>query len=445
MTMPKHCRQCFFGFIFLFFCRWFQHRCNIDLVTTFIFALAKIAFIYLIYKFLLQYLQQKKHSDLFRKSILAHLKEFVKTVPEYRRTSKGNLHYKLEDILMLEIMARLSKCISRADIIKFGELHLKRFQAHGMFFKGIPSESTLCRISQGIKHESMADMASAFASVFYKETIDDTVDIICIDGKAMKGTVYENGRNPDIVSAFSTKAAFTIATDICQKKSNEITAAPRLLDKIDVSGNIITADAMYFQKAIINKIRQKGGDYVIELKANQKSLRYGIEDSIKMASPLDSYKEGPVLEHGRIETRTCKIYTGKEHIKDRDKWNEDFTIIEILTSTEKKSDNSFASEQRLYLSNMTGSAELFNKITKQHWSIESMHWCLDRNLQQDRIKRKTEQAARNLDTIQRIVLTIIAAWKNRRKKVADKQKGVAKILRELSMNFTKMLHFLNQK
>lgn len=430
--------------IFIFY-RWFQNRYNIDIVTTFIFAIAKIAFILLIYKFLRYYLQQKKHLKLFKKSILAHLQEFVKTVPEYRRTNKGNLKYKLEDILMLEIIARLGKCTSRADIIQFGKRHLKRFQSHGIFYKGIPSESTLCRVSQGINHENMADMASAFAAIFYKETVDDTADIICIDGKAMKGTTYENGRNPDIVSAFSTKTAFTIATDICQKKSNEITAAPNLLDKIEVSGNIITADAMYFQKAIINKIRQKGGDYIIELKANQKSLRYGIEDSIKTASPIDTYKEGPVLEHGRIETRTCKIYTGKEHIKDRDKWNEDFSVIEILTSTEKKSDGSFASEQRLYLSNMKGSAELFNKITRLHWSIESLHWSLDRNLLQDKIKRKTEQAARNLDTIQRIVLNIIAIWKNRRKKVADKQKGVAEILRELSMNFTKTLQFLNQK
>lgn len=93
---------------------------------------------------------------------------------------------------------------------------------------------------------------------------------------------------------------------------------------------------------------------------------------------------------------------------------------------------------------MKGSAELFNKITKLHW-IESLHWSLDRNLLQDKIKRKTEQAARNLDTIQRIVLNIIAIWKNRRKKVADKQKGVAEILRELSMNFTKALQFLYQK
>ena len=88
---------------------------------------------------------------------------------------------------------------------------------------------------------------------------------------------------------------------------------------------------------------------------------------------------------------------------------------------------------------------LFRSITKQYWAIESMHWDLDRNLRQDSIKRKAERSARNPDTIQRMVLALIAVWKNRRKKISDKRKGTAEIIRELSVNFTNVLHFLNQK
>ena len=91
------------------------------------------------------------------------------------------------------------------------------------------------------------------------------------------------------------------------------------MDKPDVSGCVVTADAMSFQKVIIDKIREKGADFVIELKANQRSLRYGLEDSIKTATPTDVYKEGPYLEHGRIESRICRIYRGKEFIVDKEK------------------------------------------------------------------------------------------------------------------------------
>jgi predicted transposase YbfD/YdcC len=132
-------------------------------------------------------------------------------------------------------------------------------------------------------------------------------------------------------------------------------------------------------------------------------------------------------------------------IADREKWNGNLTVIEILTSTEKKSDGKTTSEQRLYISSLDSSAERLSQITKQHWAIESMHWDLDRNLRQDSIKRKAERAARNLDTIQRMVLALIAVWKNRRKKISDKQKGTAQIIRELAVSFTNVLHFLAQK
>ena len=194
----------------------------------------------------------------------------------------------------------------------------------------------------------------------------------------MRGTLYENGRNPDIVSAYSFRSGLTLATDVCKEKSNEIKSVPRLLDKLDVPGCVVTADAMSFQKVIIDKIRNKGADFVIELKTNQRSLRYGLEDSIKTAPPTDVYKEGPYLEHDRIESRICRIYRGEELIVDREKWNGNLTVIEILTSTEKKSDGRSISEQRLYILSLDSSAERLSQIIKQHWAIESMHWDLDR-------------------------------------------------------------------
>lgn len=298
---------------------------------------------------------------------------------------------------------------------------------------------------QSIDDEMMAARMSAFAEVFRKEISDSAIDIICIDGKAIRGTLYDNERNPDIVSAYSLRSGFTLATDVCKEKSNEIKSVPRLLDKLDVSRCVVTTDAMSFQKVIIDKIRDKRADFVIELKANQRSLRYGLEDPIKTATPTDVYKEGPYLEHGRIESRICRIYRGEELIVDKEKWNGNLTVIEILTSTEKKSDSRSTSEQRLYISRLDSSAERLSQITKQHWAIESMHWDLDRNLRQDSIKRKIERAARNLDTIQRMVLALITVWKNRRKKISDKQKGTAEIIRELSVSFTNVLHFLAQK
>ena len=266
---------------------------------------------------------------------MSHLRKFVSSVPEYRITSRGNFKHKLEGILILVILGRLSKCITRAEILQFGKRHLKRLQAKGLFPYGLPSEATLCRVFQSIDNEKMADRMSAFADIFRKEISASATDIICIDGKAMRDTLYDNERNPDIVSAYSLRSGFTLATDVCKEKSNEIKSVPLLLNKLDVPGCVVTADAMSCPKVIIDKIRDKGGDFVIELKANQRSLRYGLEDSINTATPTDIYKESPYLEHGRIESRVCRIYRGEELIADREKWNGNLTVIEILTATKK--------------------------------------------------------------------------------------------------------------
>ena len=75
------------------------------------------------------------------------------------------------------------------------------------------------------------------------------------------GTVLANGRNPDIVSAYSFNTGITLATEACQEKSNEIKAVPQLIDKLGIAGKIVTADAMAMQKDIIDRIRGKGADF----------------------------------------------------------------------------------------------------------------------------------------------------------------------------------------
>jgi hypothetical protein len=171
----------------------------------------------------------------FNGSILERLMDFANSVPDFRRSDKGNIRHRLADIIILMIFARECGCVGRADIIEFGYHHLNKFHRLGMLRKGVPSESTLCRIENGINDHTMADRMQDFAEVFHKELLKKScgTEIICIDGKAERGTVQQNGRNPDIVSAYSFNTGITLATEACQEKSNEIKAVPLLLNKIE--------------------------------------------------------------------------------------------------------------------------------------------------------------------------------------------------------------------
>lgn len=380
-------------------------------------------------------------------NILKELKAFASSVPDFRRLGKGNIRHRLDDCLILMILGRACGCVGRMDIIELGKLNLTRFRKMGMFRNGIPSEATLCRIEQGIDDHSLADMMRKFVETFHNELIKACpgMEIICVDGKAERGTIQENGRNPDIVSAYSYDTGIIMATEACPEKSNEIKAVPLLIDKIDISGKIVTADAMSMQKNIIDKIREKGGHYLIELKANQRALRYGVEDRLKVTPPIYSYTDEPELGHGRIETRTFRIYDGRDVVVDKDKWGADVTIVEYEADTIKKSTGVHTIDKRLYITSLPPDTNRIGDIIRRHWSIESMHWSLDVNLQQDKIKRKYTKTARNLDTIQRIVYSLFSIWKGLRKKRSDKRKGMAELMRGFSMSFTKLLHFLSQK
>lgn len=121
------------------------------------------------------------------------------------------------------------------------------------------------------------------------------------------------------------------------------------------------------------------------------------------------------------------------------------TIIEYEADTVRKSTGVRTYEKRLYVSSLAADTPALGAYVRKHWSIESMHWGLDVNLMQDRIKRKAPKAARNLDTIQRIVYSVFSIWKGLRKKRSDKKKGLAELMRHVSMSFTKLLRYLKQK
>lgn len=382
-----------------------------------------------------------------RDSILYKLKEFSSSVPDFRRSGKGNISHRLDDIIMLMILARASKCVGRTEIIEFGRHNLGKFRKMGMLRNGVPSEATLCRVDNGIDDSDMAERMQRFVETFHRELIKKGCgkEIICVDGKAERGTAHYNGRNPDIVSAYSYDTGITLATEACREKSNEIKAVPRLIDKIDISGKIVTADAMSMQRDIIDRIRENGGDFLIELKANQPSLRYGVEDRLKGCTPAYSHTEGPELGHGRIETRTYRVFDGLDIIADKEKWGGNMTIIEYESETVRKKSGTHTSEKRLYVSSLPTGTPALGALVRKHWSIESMHWSLDFDLLQDKIKRKSAKAARNLDSIQRIVHAVFSIWKGLRKKRSDKKKGMAGLMRHVSMSFTRLLSFLRQK
>ncbi len=92
------------------------------------------------------------------------------------------------------ILGRVSRCVGRADMIEFGRHNLNKFRKIGLLKNGVPSEATLCRVENGINDSEMADKMREFAGVFHGELLkaDCSNEIICVDGKAERGTLPDS-------------------------------------------------------------------------------------------------------------------------------------------------------------------------------------------------------------------------------------------------------------
>ena len=88
--------------------------------------------------------------------------------------------------------------------------------------------------------------------------------------------------------------------------------------------------------------------------------------------------------------RTYRVSDGMELIADKEKWGGNLTVVQFESDTVKKSTGTHVCKKRLYVSS----------VIRSHQSMESMHWGLDSNFLQDKIKRKSMKAAGNLNTLQ---------------------------------------------
>ena len=122
-----------------------------------------------------------QNKSKFQGSILNELMEFASSVPDFRRSGKGNIRHRLDDSIMLLMLGRAYGCVGRADIIEFGRHNLNRFRKIGMLLNGVPSEPTLCRIEHGIDEIAMVDRIQAFAQAYYNKLLEDKeIEIICV-------------------------------------------------------------------------------------------------------------------------------------------------------------------------------------------------------------------------------------------------------------------------
>ena len=212
-----------------------------------------------------------------------------------------------------------------------------------------------------------------------------TNDVIAVDGKALRGSRPAKGKKMvHIVSAYSTKLSLILGFTPVEKKSNEITAIPELLDMLVIEGCLITSDAMGCQKAICQKIVDNKADYLICAKSNQPTLCGNIEqvfeqyiaDHPKDPKPSEGntfFAETEENNRGRQEHRRCWVFSDDETIATVDPDGEWPKLNQVaVIQRDRRVGSKQSTELHCYILSRKLTAMSVLESARNHWHIESV-------------------------------------------------------------------------
>ena len=324
------------------------------------------------------------------------------------RLERKKLHL-LSDILFIGVCATLCGCDTWEDIHLFATEREEWLTQYIKLPNGIPSPDTIARVFSLIDPNQFEIAFRNWVGSLYR--VEDG-KIIAIDGKRLRGS-HGNGKSAiHMVGAFAAESGLALAQVKTEDKSNEITAIPELLDALFLKGCIVTLDAMGCQKAIVEKIVEKGGDYVISLKGNQGTLHDDVKLFLESEKKNDfkktphSYFETTEKGHGRVETRKYWITDQISWLDGKDDWKNLISIGLVESIRSIKGETS--TEMRCFIASIKPDANKFSQAVRQHWSIENnLHWQLDVTFDEDKLRMRIKNAAQNLSIMRRMVLNVL--------------------------------------
>ena len=293
---------------------------------------------------------------------------------------------------------------------------------------GVPSHDRFNAIMAAIKPAEFEKCLLNWITSLHAVTAGQ---VIAIDGKTLRRSFDAASSKAAIhmVSAWATANHISLGQVVVDEKSNEITAIPELLQALEISGCIITIDAMGCQKEIAADIVNQEADYVLALKENHgrlyedvKLLFDDLEESDFRAYEYDHHRTVS-KGHGRIEIRQCWTISDPEllrYLRGATEWEELRSVVKVQAERRVGQDRSV--EERYYLSSLAGDAEKTLAATRTHWQIEnSLHWVLDIAFREDESRIRKEHGAQNFAILRHIATNLLKQEKTAKMGVKAKR------------------------
>lgn len=333
----------------------------------------------------------------------------LRDVPDPRT---GNaIRHDLLDVLMIALVASVCGCESCAEFADFAEDREELFREFLGLEHGLPSHDTFSRLFRLIDPDALALCFGRFLDGLGQ----DGAGVIAIDGKTLRRS-FDRAAGASalhVVTAFATETRLVLGQKAVTSGENEITAARALLGCLDLTGALVTADAIHCQTETAALVRERGGDYLLALKGNRPAMLAEVTAFFANPPPAAlAWHETTDADHGRIEVRRHAVTQSVDWLfSDRRYAGEPampgLTTLAMVEAVVERG-GATTRATRYYLSSAHLTPERFAQAVRAHWSIEnSLHWVLDTTFDEDRARNRKDHGPANLAVLRKLALNVL--------------------------------------
>lgn len=321
----------------------------------------------------------------------------------------GKVIYPLPEIMLVVLCATLAGAEDFVEMRLWGRTKLAFLRTMLPFKRGIPSHDTLNDVMNALD----PDLFCACFTAWVDGLREDEPDIVAVDGKTSRRARSGDAHPLHMVSAWAARQRLVLGQQAIGTKSNEILAIPLLLQRLQLTGALVTIDAMGCQTKIAQAVLDRGADYLLALKDNQRSLADEVEMFFEApAARCDEAFETVDADHGRIETRrhwvshdvdwltTDRRFPGEPRFPG-------LRAIAMVEATVERG-GAVTTARRFFLSSLALDARSLARAVRAHWGIENrLHWVLDVLFHDDLMRLRTEHGPKNMATIKHMAMNLI--------------------------------------
>jgi predicted transposase YbfD/YdcC len=321
----------------------------------------------------------------------ASILTYFRDLPDPRRETRNQKH-RLIDLLVIALCGTIAGCQSAVAIAAYGRAERPWLLTCLPLSHGIPAHDTFSRLLQLLDASQFCDGFVAWVRALHEHTRGQVVPI---DGKTLRRSLDSaGGQSPlHLVGAWAAANRLVLGAIPVDDQSNEITAIPKSLEILELTGAIVTIDALGCQQEIAAAVRQKGADFVLAVQEDQPHLyedlseyfdRVPEDEEILPRSRRHVTRE---TNRGRAEHRSSIATPVPEGLRNREAWR-DLTRVGCVVSVVQRAGTETV-EVRYFISSLRPNAKRWAKAIRGHGTIETApHWVLDVVFQEDQCRAR---------------------------------------------------------